>query len=70
MAEDIDNGTVIRLEHGRAGEEELAAVAVTVLSLIARQERERRETGSGERSVAGWRRQERNPGYQAPHSWR
>lgn len=60
---------LLRIERGRATDEELAAVAVTLLSLAAGQ-RETEEEESGQRSVALWRRRERTSAYQAPHSWR
>ncbi|MGW7081812.1 acyl-CoA carboxylase subunit epsilon [Streptomyces sp. NPDC054871] len=63
---------LLRIERGQATEEELAAVAVTLLSLAAgqRETEEDEEEESGGRSVALWRRRERTSAYQAPHSWR
>lgn len=62
---------LLRIVRGTASEEELAAVTVTLCSLLAA----RGGTGRGgqehvERSVARWRQWERAVAYQAPHSWR
>ncbi|WP_381803499.1 acyl-CoA carboxylase epsilon subunit [Streptomyces niveus] len=59
---------VLRLERGRAGEEELAAVAVVLLALRART-RGRAELGRGvPRGWDWWKRP--GGGYVAPGSWR
>ncbi len=58
----------IRVEKGDADPEELAALTAVLLA---------RSAGSGApatgyvrpRSIAGWRRLERSPGFRAPHSW-
>ncbi|AJP00326.1 hypothetical protein TU94_00960 [Streptomyces cyaneogriseus subsp. noncyanogenus] len=67
----------LRIERGRATDEEVAAVAVTLLSLLARC------AGGAEGAVDGaagagggqdgavlWERGERAGGYRAPGSWR
>lgn len=59
---------LLRIERGRATEEELAAVAVTLFSLVAAQSGLR--AADGGRSLARWSRRERTRVYQAPHSWR
>ncbi|QHY93702.1 hypothetical protein SSPS47_00980 [Streptomyces sp. S4.7] len=56
---------VLRLERGRAGEEELAAVAVVLLALRAQA---RAETARG--LPRGWDWWKRPGGYVAPGSWR
>lgn len=56
---------VLRLERGRAGEEELAAVAVVLLALRARG---RAESRSGVSRGRDW--WERPGGHVAPGSWR
>lgn len=60
--------TLLRIERGQATEEELAAVAVTLFSMAARQGPGGREDYE-DRSAACWYRQ-RTGLYQAPHSWR
>ncbi|MEU9982390.1 acyl-CoA carboxylase subunit epsilon [Streptomyces sp. NPDC050856] len=64
----LDARTVLRVERGQATEEELAAVAVTLFSVLAK--RADRPAGDAGRSVARWRRWDRTPAYRAPHSWR
>lgn len=67
-----DKAALLRIERGQATEEELAAVAVTLFSLVAGQrdtQAEAEEDTEG-RSVAFWQRQEPTRVYQAPHSWR
>lgn len=56
---------VLRLEHGRAGEDELAAVAVVLLALRARGRAESRPGVS-----RGWDWWKRPGGHVAPGSWR
>jgi hypothetical protein len=60
---------VVRVERGHAGPEELAALTAV---LLARAAAAGRPVTSLERprSVAGWRRLERQSGFSAPHSWR
>ena len=60
---------LLRIERGQATEEELAAVAVTLLSLVARHAKSQEED-SEDRSAACRHRQRRTWIYQAPHSWR
>ncbi|MFE7843264.1 acyl-CoA carboxylase epsilon subunit [Streptomyces sp. NPDC057474] len=57
---------VLRVERGEASEEELAAVAVTLLSVLAGRGARRRAAAFGVRR-AGW---ERAVPFRAPHSWR
>ncbi|MFG2193332.1 acyl-CoA carboxylase subunit epsilon [Streptomyces sp. NPDC048639] len=62
-----DIGALIRVEKGHAGPEELAVITAVLLA------RAGAHTGAGRcpdgRSAAGWRRLERESGYNAPHSW-
>ncbi|MFR9674533.1 acyl-CoA carboxylase subunit epsilon [Streptomyces sp. TR06-5] len=62
---------LVRVERGRASDEELAAVTAL---LMARATAPRQPAGdhvaAPGRSRAGWRRLERSPGFHAPHSWR
>ncbi|MFE6721802.1 acyl-CoA carboxylase subunit epsilon [Streptomyces albidoflavus] len=59
----------LRIERGHATEEELAAIAVTLLSLAGARSGPAAEKRDGRRAVR-WSRQERIRPYQAPHSWR
>ena len=60
--------SLVRVEKGHAHPEELAVLAAILLA---------RAAGGGvevdppvpARSIAGWRRLERTPGFRAPHSW-
>ncbi|UUU30229.1 acyl-CoA carboxylase subunit epsilon [Streptomyces sp. CA-210063] len=67
MSDVSDMRTLLRVERGRPGEEDLAAVAVTLLSLYAG--RRQQQAGAEARSVARWQRLDRTPAYRAPHSW-
>jgi len=57
--------TVLRVERGRAGEEDLAAIAVVLLALRARGTQEPAQPAS-----PGWSWWERPNGYAPPASWR
>ena len=59
-------GSVLRVEKGQAGPEELAAITAV---LLARATAQPEVTAHRGRSTAGWRRLERTPGFRAPHSW-
>jgi hypothetical protein len=60
--------TVLRVEKGHAGPEELAALTAL---LLARAAARAPEIPAGpEQSAAGWRRLERQLGFPAAHSWR
>ncbi|MEV0323692.1 acyl-CoA carboxylase subunit epsilon [Streptomyces sp. NPDC050658] len=64
-----EGAALLRVERGRATEEELAAVAVTLLSLAARRAGE----GGGDAEPPGagpWREAGDAGAYRAPHSWR
>ncbi|MFD5877016.1 acyl-CoA carboxylase subunit epsilon [Streptomyces sp. NPDC060322] len=61
-------GTVVRVERGRADDEELAAVTVVLLSLLAG----RTEQGAAEAErpdTVRWRRWDRSAAFRGPHSW-
>ncbi|MFF5894444.1 acyl-CoA carboxylase subunit epsilon [Streptomyces argenteolus] len=58
--------SVLRVEKGQAGPEELAAITAVLLARASAQPDA--PAGRG-RSTAGWRRLERTPGFRAPHSW-
>lgn len=58
--------SVLRVEKGQAGPEELAAITAVLLARAAAQPDAPVRRG---RSTAGWRRLERTPGFRAPHSW-
>ncbi|MEX2971975.1 acyl-CoA carboxylase epsilon subunit [Streptomyces sp. C184] len=58
--------SLLRVEKGRAGPEELAALTAL---LMARAAARPEPAPSRRRSTAGWRRLERTPGFRAPHSW-
>ncbi|MDI3405850.1 acyl-CoA carboxylase subunit epsilon [Streptomyces cavernicola] len=60
---------LLRIERGHATEEELAAIAVTLLSLAAARSEPDGEESGGQCTVR-WSRRERTRSYQAPHSWR
>ncbi len=58
---------LVRIEKGRAEPEELAAVTAVLLARAAAAGRP--AEGYRPRSIAAWRRLERQAGFQAPHSW-
>ncbi|AWL40788.1 MULTISPECIES: acyl-CoA carboxylase subunit epsilon [Streptomyces] len=58
--------SVLRVEKGQAGPEELAAITAVLLARAAATPEAPARRG---RSTAGWRRLERTPGFRAPHSW-
>ncbi|MEX1659183.1 acyl-CoA carboxylase subunit epsilon [Streptomyces pseudovenezuelae] len=57
--------TLLRVERGRASEEDLAAVAVVLLTLRARGTREPTQP-----TVPGWNWWQKPNGYAPPDSWR
>ncbi|MCI3226729.1 acyl-CoA carboxylase subunit epsilon [Streptomyces sp. NP-1717] len=68
MSNPADN-SLLRVEKGQAGPEELAAItAVLMARAAARSDADTAPAHRG-RSTAGWRRLERTPGFRAPHSW-
>jgi hypothetical protein len=60
------NASVLRVEKGQAAPEELAAITAVLLARAAAPEA---AAPARVRSMAGWRRLERTPGFRAPHSW-
>jgi hypothetical protein len=60
---------VVRVERGHADPEELAAITAVLLARAAAQGRVA-DGHAQPRSTAGWRRLERQSGFNAPHSWR
>lgn len=63
-----DAASLVRVEKGTASDEELAAVTALLMARAAHSQQEDESAWPG-RSVAGWRRLERTPGFRAPHSW-
>ncbi|MFJ9031138.1 acyl-CoA carboxylase subunit epsilon [Streptomyces sp. NPDC102274] len=63
---DPTNESLLRVEKGQAGPEELAAITAVLMARAAAQPESPAHRG---RSTAGWRRLERTPGFRAPHSW-
>ena len=61
------DATLVRVEKGAASDEELAALTAVLLARAAGREA---TVYTRPRSVAGWRRLERQGGFSAPHSWR
>ncbi|MFF4450801.1 acyl-CoA carboxylase subunit epsilon, partial [Streptomyces sp. NPDC001502] len=60
--------TLLKVEKGNARPEELAAITAILLARAASTAAQ--APARTARSQAGWRRLERNSGFQAPHSWR
>ncbi|WP_046500434.1 acyl-CoA carboxylase subunit epsilon [Streptomyces odonnellii] len=60
------NESLLRVEKGQAGPEELAAITAVLMARAAARTDAPAHHG---RSTAGWRRLERTPGFRAPHSW-
>ncbi|MEV6161728.1 acyl-CoA carboxylase subunit epsilon [Streptomyces sp. NPDC052052] len=59
--------SVLRVEKGLADPEELAAITAVLLARAATPPAA--TPAHRRRSIAGWRRLERTPGFRAPHSW-
>ncbi|GAA1371357.1 acyl-CoA carboxylase subunit epsilon [Streptomyces beijiangensis] len=60
------DSSLLRVEKGNAGPEELAAITAI---LLARAASRHEALSHNPHSTAGWRRLERTPGFRAPHSW-
>ncbi|MCX2967461.1 acyl-CoA carboxylase epsilon subunit [Streptomyces sp. TRM70308] len=60
---------LVRVERGRASDEELAAVTALLLARAASGPGAAPEATAPRRTPARWRRLERTPGFRAPHSW-
>ncbi|MEE1757002.1 acyl-CoA carboxylase subunit epsilon [Streptomyces sp. SP18CS02] len=60
------SASLLRVEKGHAGPEELAAITAV---LLARANARPDAPAVHGRSTAGWRRLERQPGFRTAHSW-
>ncbi|MBP2402941.1 acyl-CoA carboxylase subunit epsilon [Streptomyces syringium] len=60
---------LVRVERGRASEEEVAALTAVLLARAAAGSGGRGRGGGQHASSARWRRLERTQGFRAPHSW-
>ncbi|MEV0094147.1 acyl-CoA carboxylase subunit epsilon [Streptomyces sp. NPDC050738] len=60
------DSSLLRVEKGNAGPEELAAITAILLARAASQPEAPAHKPT---TTAGWRRLERTPGFRAPHSW-
>ncbi|WP_327679840.1 acyl-CoA carboxylase subunit epsilon [Streptomyces sp. NBC_00467] len=67
MSTPADSSSLLRVEKGNADAEELAAITAVLLARAASQPEAPAHRG---RSTAGWRRLERQRGFQPSHSWR
>lgn len=69
MGVPVATGLALRIERGQADEEELAAVAVALCSVLARR---RAAAGGPPQAAAPAWREPQLPGsvYRCPHSWR
>ncbi|MFI1400802.1 acyl-CoA carboxylase subunit epsilon [Streptomyces sp. NPDC020681] len=67
MSTPVDPSHLLRVEKGHADPEELAAITAVLLARAASQP----DTDAARRgrSTAGWRRLERQRGFQPSHSW-
>ncbi|MFI7320805.1 acyl-CoA carboxylase epsilon subunit [Streptomyces venezuelae] len=61
---------LLRIERGQASDEELAAVAVTLLSLVVGRPPGGDQMPHVPRRIAAWCPPEPARAYRAPHSWR
>jgi hypothetical protein len=68
LSEPKDAGTTLRVQRGQPTEEELAAVALSLMTQLAR--RKAREQPPRRRCLARWHRWDRDAGYRSPGSWR
>jgi hypothetical protein len=62
--------TLVRVEKGHAEPEELAAITAVLLARAKTEDASAAGCLQQPRSTAGWRRLERQTGFNAPHSWR
>ncbi|MET4926830.1 acyl-CoA carboxylase subunit epsilon [Streptomyces sp. PSRA5] len=63
------DSSLLRVERGQAGPEELAAITAVLMARAAARTGADATSAHRGRSTAGWRRLERTPGFRAPHSW-
>jgi hypothetical protein len=68
MSTPTDPSSLLRVEKGQADPEELAAITAVLMARAAAQS----DTAPARRgrTTAGWRRLERQRGFQPSHSWR
>lgn len=68
MGDSITGMPVLRIERGRASDEELAAVTVVLCSVLACRDEESGDPESP--NVPLWRPERSAPVYRSPHNWR
>ncbi|MDO0939354.1 acyl-CoA carboxylase subunit epsilon [Streptomyces sp. DG2A-72] len=61
--------SLVRVERGEAGPEELAAVTAVLMARAVARAQQTPSAAGDDRSKAVWRRLERSPGFRAAHSW-
>ncbi|MFE6104066.1 acyl-CoA carboxylase subunit epsilon [Streptomyces laurentii] len=66
----VPDTTLLRVERGLAGPEELAAVTAVLLARAATLTAEVTDVTDEDNPAAGWRRLERQIGFPTAHSWR
>ncbi|WP_405998282.1 acyl-CoA carboxylase subunit epsilon [Streptomyces sp. NBC_00829] len=66
MSTPSESSSLLRVEKGHADPEELAAITAVLLARAASQPEAPAHRG---RTTAGWRRLERQRGFQPSHSW-
>ncbi|MEW1724808.1 acyl-CoA carboxylase subunit epsilon [Streptomyces sp. NPDC093109] len=69
MSDETRDESLLRVEKGQAGPEELAAITAILMARAAGRTRPDATAAHRGRTTAGWRRLERTPGFRAPHSW-
>lgn len=62
--------TLMKVEKGHAEPEELAAITAILLARAKAEGSATTGLAGPSRSTAGWRRLERQSGFNPPHSWR
>ncbi|MEU3047161.1 acyl-CoA carboxylase subunit epsilon [Streptomyces sp. NPDC006984] len=67
MSTPADPSSLLRVERGHAEPEELAAITAILMARAA--SRPDAPATDGPRTTAGWRRLERQRGFQPSHSW-
>lgn len=71
MGEPDASRLALRIERGRAGEAELAAVAVVLCSVLAGRRTAEADQAQGTPDGPAWQGPERSAAaYRSPHSWR
>ncbi|MFC7883461.1 acyl-CoA carboxylase epsilon subunit [Streptomyces sp. NPDC057376] len=64
------SATLLRVEKGHAGPEELAAITAVLLARAAARPADHAATSAHARATAGWRRLERQTAFESPRAWR